>query len=56
MTEEITPSRSTGIDQKLQNRVIALRSMTIGRVIKVFANGWVEVEPQIQMVVRDQVT
>lgn len=56
MTEEITPSRSTGIDQKLQNRVIALRTMTIGRVIKVFANGWVEVDPQIQMVVRDQVT
>lgn len=27
--------------------------MTVGRVTKVFANGWVEVDPQIQMVERD---
>lgn len=29
------------------------RTMTVGRVTKVFSNGWVEVDPQIQMVERD---
>jgi hypothetical protein len=29
------------------------RTMTVGRVTKVFSNGWVEVDPQIQMVARD---
>jgi hypothetical protein len=31
-----------------------LRTMTVCRVSKVFANGWVEVDPQIQMVERVQ--
>jgi hypothetical protein len=29
------------------------RTMTVGKVSKVFSNGWVEVDPQIQMVERD---
>lgn len=29
------------------------RTITVGRVTKVFSNGWVEVDPQIQMVERD---
>lgn len=29
------------------------RTITVGKVTKIFSNGWVEVDPQIQMVERD---
>lgn len=36
----------------MRRELMYTRTMTIGRVTKVFANGWVEVDPQIQHVKR----
>jgi len=48
--------RSTAAELLVSNRLLALRTMTVGRVTRVFSNGWVEVDPQIQMVVRSDLT
>lgn len=49
-------TRSTSTAALLQRRLVALRTMTIARVTKVLANGWVELDPQIQQVVRNVTT
>lgn len=45
-------TRGTVTQQMFRREQMYLRTMTIGRVTKVFANGWVEVDPQIQLVER----
>lgn len=37
----------------VRRELMYTRTMTVGKVTKVFSNGWVEVDPQIQMVERN---
>lgn len=44
----------TSVSQKLINKNLrGIRTTTIGKVLKVLANGWLEIDPQISMVQRD---
>lgn len=46
-------TRATASQQLIRRELMYTRTMTVGRVTKIFSNGWVEVDPQIQMVERD---
>lgn len=56
MHQQNDPNRSSSTAQLVQNAVLSLRTLTIAKVLKVLPHGWVEVDPQIQMVVRDPKT
>ena len=43
-------TRGTALQKHIRRELVYLRTMTVGRVTKVFANGWVELDPQIQNV------
>ncbi len=42
------------IDKFIRKNLIYTRTMTIGKVLKIVENGWVEVDPQIQLVNADR--
>lgn len=46
-------TRTTATAQLVRRELMYARTISVGRVSKVFSNGWVEVTPQIQMVARD---
>lgn len=47
----------TSVAQKLINKNLrGIRTTTIGKVLKVLANGWLEIDPQISMIQRDPET
>ena len=53
----MTPgTRTTGTQQVARRELMYARTMTVARISKVFSNGWVEADPQIQMVKRDAAT
>lgn len=50
------PTRSSAAKALVSAEIIALRTMTVGRVLRVYSNGWVDVDPQVQMVKRNPQT
>ena len=46
-------TRTTATEQLVRRELMYARTISIGRVSKVFSNGWVEVAPQIQNIARD---
>lgn len=46
-------TRGTTTQAMIRRELMYTRTMTVGRVSKVFANGWVQIDPQIQQVRRD---
>ncbi len=46
-------TRGTVTQTMIRRELMYTRTMTVGRVSKVFSNGWVQVDPQIQQVRRD---
>lgn len=47
-------TRATVTRQLVRGELMYARTISVGKVSKVFANGWVEVAPQIQMVARNE--
>lgn len=53
MPQSASPTRASSHQRAVDSALIATRTMTVAKVSKVLANGWVELEPQIQQVRRN---